>query len=110
MYFLVMLRALAEGQDVHIDHEPFIDLLIARNVILLGGRFATPLHSDVSVAYLLRCDSRRAAEDIVDSDPLVERGLAAPTITEWDLVAINTAAIEDRLAVTSDHPAVQSEP
>jgi uncharacterized protein YciI len=110
MYFLVTLRARPDGAGAPEDHEQFVDSLIARNVILLGGRFSTPLDRDVSLAYVLRCDSQQAAEAIVNADPLVRSGRADPTITNWILVAINTAAIDDGLVVTPGHPEVQDTP
>jgi uncharacterized protein YciI len=102
VYFLVLLHEPASMPDVEVDHESFVDSLIQRNVILLGGSLPASSEPGIWAAYVLSCPSRDAAQAIVASDPLVTHGLAVPTVTAWDLVAINTAAIASDLAITPD--------
>lgn len=101
MYFLVLLGE--PGQPAG-DHEAFIDSLIARNAVLLGGPFAEPIASAPGVwaAYVLSCGSLDEARAIVATDPLVTEGRAATSITPWELVAINIAAVRPDLVVTPD--------
>jgi uncharacterized protein YciI len=97
MYFLVLLQDL--HPDHAVDHEPFIDSLIARNVILLGGGFDDPPRPGIGAAYVLRHDSLAEAEATVATDPLVRSGAVIATVTAWDLVGINAAAIDPDLQV-----------
>lgn len=73
MYFLVLLRDADPGPLTEPDHEPPVP--------------------GVSAAYVLRCDGLAEAEAIVASDPLVAEG-AIPALSRWDLVGINTRAID----------------
>jgi hypothetical protein len=102
VYFLVLLHEPVSMPDVEVDHESFIDSLIKRNVILLGGSLPASPEPGIWAAYVLSCASHGDALAIVASDPLVIHGLAVPTVTTWDLVAINTAAIASELAITPD--------
>jgi hypothetical protein len=92
-YFLVLLRERAETAG-EIDHEPFIDSLVERNLVLLGGGFTEPPLDGVAAAYVLRCGTRTEAEAVVATDPLVASGACTATVTGWDLVGINTAAVD----------------
>jgi uncharacterized protein YciI len=96
MYFLVMLQDLHTERSA--DHEPFIDSLIARNTILLGGGFLDPPRPGIGAAYVLHCAGHAEAAAIVATDPLVRIGAVTATISAWDLVGINTAAIDPDLA------------
>src|ERR1700722_20782192 len=96
-YFLVLLHEPPDIPSVEVDHESFVDSLIKRNAILLGGPLPASPEPGIWAAYVLSCPSRSDAQAIVASDPLVVHGLAIPTITAWDLVAINIAAIADEL-------------
>ena len=107
MYFLVLLHEPTDKPDIEVDHESFVDSLIKRNVILLGGRLPASPDPGIWAAYVLSCASYDDAVEIVASDPLVTHGLAIPTITTWDLVAINTGAIADELAITPFDPRLQ---
>ena len=61
--FLVHLRDTSEGRAVFgSDHEPFIDELIAANVVLLGGPFGYSPSSGVRAAYVLRCETFEEAQ------------------------------------------------
>jgi uncharacterized protein YciI len=93
MYFLVLLRD-AAPEPPEVDHEPFIDWLDERNLVLLGGPFEPEPSPGISAAYVLRCASREEAEGIVALDPLVSSGACKPTVVEWQLVGINRAAID----------------
>jgi uncharacterized protein YciI len=95
VYFLVLLQDLRTDRTV--DHEPFIDSLIERNLILLGGPFVDEPEAGVESAYVLRCETRAEAEAIVATDPLVSSGAVTATVSTWDLVGINTGAIDPDL-------------
>jgi uncharacterized protein YciI len=100
VYFLVLLHEPPDIPSVEVDHESFVDSLIKRNVILLGGPLPASSEPGIWAAYVLSCPSLSDAQAIVASDPLVTGGLAVPAIIVWDLVAINTAAIAIELAIT----------
>jgi hypothetical protein len=103
VYVLVLLHDPSGGPSADAPpHEPFIDSLIARNVILLGGTFRPPLVPGVTAAYLLNCGTLTQAHEIVSGDPLIMAGAATATICPWDLVGINPAAIDPALAVHPD--------
>lgn len=96
MYVLVLLMAgdRLEDEPLHAaQHERFIDSLIERNLVLLGGGFAQPIGDSVA-AYLLRCESFEAARTLVESDPYVAYRVLRPELTEWELVGINPEAID----------------
>lgn len=86
------------------DHESFIDSLIERNLVLMGGTFGNFPVPGVTAAYVLRCSSEAEAAEIVAEDPLVSSGGWTPIIVSWDLVAINTAAIDPGLASQGTKP------
>jgi uncharacterized protein YciI len=96
-YFLVLMRDVAPGSSAEVDHEPFVDALVARNLILLGGDFVDAPSTGVTSAYVLRCADLAAAESTVAGDPLVTTGACEPVVAEWDLVGINLAAVDPDL-------------
>ncbi len=101
MYFFVQLHDQPNQlPDRDSEHAPFIDGLIARNAVLLGGQFLDPPQPGVRAAYVLRCDSLEEARVIAASDPAVRSQSAKATVSPWELVAVNTAAIETDLVVT----------
>lgn len=108
MYFLVLLHEPSDKPDVEVDHESFVDSLIKSNVVLLGGPLPTSSEPGIWAAYVLVCASHDDAQAIVARDPLVTAGLAVATVTPWDVVAINTAAIAHELAITPDDPRLQN--
>jgi hypothetical protein len=87
-YYLVWLRPTGRPAP---DHEPFVDSLIERDAILLGG----PVGG--AAAYVLRCAEKAEADRIVATDPLVTSGAATATVTEWQLVGVNLRAIDPDL-------------
>ncbi len=92
-YFLVLLTdAGATVEPPEGEHERFIEELIARNLILLGGGFAEPAQGVVG-AYVLATDSREEALELARQDPLVLSGARGCTVVEWELVGINTGAL-----------------
>ncbi len=94
-YFLVLLNdtgATVEPPDG--EHERFIEELIARNLILLGGDFGEPADDGVVGAYVLATDSRAEALELAHQDPLVLAGARACSVVEWQLVGINTGALK----------------
>jgi len=98
VYVLVLLIA-APTTDEDPDHEPFVDSLIRRNAVLLGGPFAGEPLPDVSAAYVLRCADLAEAAALVATDPLVTAGAAIPAIAQWDLVGINPSAIDPDIEI-----------
>jgi len=101
VYVLVVLKAgeQLEDEPLHAaEHERFIDSLIERNLILLGGGFARPIAGSVA-AYLLRCESVEAAHTLVESDPYIAHRVLWPELTEWELVGINPEAIDPSFLV-----------
>jgi hypothetical protein len=101
LYFLVLLHDAEGGPPrAEVEHEPFIDSLIARNAILLGGHFPEPVQPGVSAAYLLRCGTPGEAEAMAATDPLVVTGAAVASVHPWEIVGINPDAIDAGLIVT----------
>jgi hypothetical protein len=95
VYFLVLIHDPPDGPAGTVpEHEPFIDSLIRRNAVLLGG------HSGVRAAYLLRCETLSEARAIAAEDPAATAGRVS--VWPWELVAINTAAIDEQLIVTPE--------
>jgi uncharacterized protein YciI len=96
VYVLVVLRAGERVTDepLHaVAHERFIDSLIERNLVLLGGGFAEPIDDSVA-AYVLRCATVDEARGLVETDPYVANGVVQPELARWELVGINPAAID----------------
>jgi hypothetical protein len=81
-----------------VDHEPFIDSLIRQNAELLGGKFedAAARHKR-GVCLALRQPCRGTRSRRVRS--ACGSGPAKPIVTKWDLVGVNTAAIEEDLII-----------
>lgn len=95
-YFLVLLSKtsdVAVGEAEADSHERFIDSLIARNAVLLGGPLRGPVDG-FSAAYVLAAQDGDAAAALAREDPLVTHGLVTCQVVEWRLVGINTAAID----------------
>jgi uncharacterized protein YciI len=101
-YALVLLR---EGPrfgeiDAHTSsHERFIDSLIRRNLILLGGAIEDST-AFVHAAYILRCDDLEQARALASEDPLVTHECARVDVFRWHLVAINPDAIAPSAVIT----------
>jgi hypothetical protein len=95
-YVLVLLEAIETGSDVEEGaHTEFVDSLIARNLVLLGGELEL---GTVFAAYVLRA-SPVDAENIVAEDPLVVAGAARPRLVPWELVGVNPDAVDETLIV-----------
>jgi len=99
-YFLVLLQKTAGAADPP-EHEPFVDSLVARNLVLLGGDLLPPAHG-TEAAYVLFCGSLDEARGIVAEDPLVSSGAMRAEVVEWELVGVNPAAVEPSLLLTPD--------
>lgn len=71
MYYLVLLQPgeASSGPRLDTEHEVFIDDLIRRNQILLGGNLLP--RSDLPAGYLLACGSQEQAQELVEGDPYV---------------------------------------
>lgn len=96
MYVLVFLEhgpAAADGARHQAAHEAFIDSLIERHAILLGGSFGEDV-GDATGAYVLRCTGVGEARSIAARDPLVVNGVVRARCVEWELVGIDTEAID----------------
>lgn len=95
-YVLVLLDENEGGEDPGANaHEEFVDSLIARNLVLLGGELEL---GTAFAAYVLRA-SPPEAERIVAEDPLVVAGTARPRFVPWHLVGINPEAIDETLVI-----------
>ena len=95
-YVLVILRGGGNVEDDRLHapaHEEFITSLIRQNVVLLGGAFAEPV-GDAYAAYLLRCRGIEEAREVVAADPFVAHDVVRPECVVWELVGINTDAID----------------
>jgi len=100
-YFLVLLSDEPDGgveDAIARAHEGFIDVLIARTAVLLGGGFETPV-SGFYAGYVLIADSIAAATAVAQDDPLVRDARVTCHVTEWRLVGIDTAAIDPNQTV-----------
>ncbi|WP_344688146.1 hypothetical protein [Blastococcus jejuensis] len=96
MYVFVQLAERPDFRGEPPEHEPFVDSLVERQLVLLGGS----LGSDAA-AYVLRCDSLAAARAVVAEDPLVSSGAMTATVTAWDLVGVDLRLVEPDLVVGS---------
>jgi uncharacterized protein YciI len=95
-YVLVLLERgpNAGDQELHqAAHEDFIDSLIERHAILLGGSFGEDV-GEADGAYVLRCAGVEEAQAIAAGDPLVVNGAARARCVEWDLVGIDPEAVD----------------
>ena len=105
MYVLVTLLEGPRFGEVDVDHEPFIDSLVAEHLVLLGGELVDS-EQGIRAAYVLRCDDLAAAEAIVATDPLVTSGEMRAQLAEWQLVGIDLRAGDDHLPVDRPDTAV----
>jgi uncharacterized protein YciI len=92
VYVLVTLLEGPRFGEVDVDHEPFIDSLVAKHLVLLGGDLVES-GPGIRAAYVLRCDDLATAEAIVASDPLVTSGVMRSQLAEWQLVGIDLGAV-----------------
>ena len=83
------------------DHEPFIDSLVERNLVVLGGELEPPA-SEATVAYVLSCSSELEASVLTASDPLVSTGCMRAEVVEWQLVGFNPDAVDPKLLLWPD--------
>lgn len=103
MYALVLLQETGAAVEEP-DHEPFIDDLIERNMVLLGGPFDAAIVPGALAAYVLRCADRAEVDAVVATDPLVTSGAYLPAVVSWDLVGINLGAIDPGLTLDTVLP------
>ena|SRR2546423_452907 len=95
-YFLVLLDELTTGSTRELgagDHDLFVDFMLARNVILLGGGFDEKI-GDSYAAYVLVADDGAAALAVAAEDPLMRHGHVSLRVVEWQLVGINRRTID----------------
>jgi hypothetical protein len=86
---LVLLRALDSGADL--DHESFVDEMIAARVVAMGGGFTAGTYYG---AYLLRVDDLAAAGEWVARDPLVRSGRWTAELLPWELVGVDAELLD----------------
>jgi uncharacterized protein YciI len=96
-YFLVLLQPVAGAAEPP-EHEPYVDSLVSRNVVLLGGDLE-PRVAGADGAYVLHCSTLADARRIAGEDPLVTSGSSRAEVVEWQLVGINPDAIEPALVL-----------
>ena len=100
-YVLVLLRP-GPSVDAHDrwaeDHRKFVDSLIRRNLILLGGGLTGA--ADLQAAYVLRAAGAEEAAAVAADDPFVRHGVVEPVPLPWELVGINPEAIDPASVVT----------
>ena len=103
MYAVVLFKlgSRPESADVRREHEVFIEGLIRRNQILLGGPWA-PAAGPFRAAYLLRCASLEEARAITAGDPVFRDHVYEAEIVAWSLVGINPKAIDAGVVLSSD--------
>jgi hypothetical protein len=94
VYVLVVLTERPDVDGPPPEHEPFVDSLIERGLVLLGGTLG-----DVDAAYVLRCDTLDEARAVVAEDPLVSSGAFTPSIAPWDLVGVDLRLVDADLAI-----------
>lgn len=100
-YFLVLLRIgpkYTEGPHYWDEHVRFIELMIDKNVVLLGGDLKNSF-DNIEAAYLLYTQTQAEAEEWAARDPLVINNIYTARVLEWSLVGINVSAV---------HPQVRS--
>ena len=86
------------GAEADAAHERFIDSLIGRKLVLLGGEFGAPVGA-AAAAYVLRCTSVEEAAALAAEDPLVAAGAVSPRLVEWRLVGVDPEVIDPSLRV-----------
>jgi uncharacterized protein YciI len=99
MYVLVLFREGPRFDKREVDtdaHEAFVTSLIRRNLVLLGGDFGEAV-AGVHAAYVLRCASVDEALAIAGEDPAFAAGVFDPHAVEWNLVGVNTDAVDQAL-------------
>jgi hypothetical protein len=96
LYVLVLLRHAADAAAP--EHASFVDSLIERKLVFLGGALA-PAVGDLEIAYVLRCSGVEEAEAIVADDPLVRSGAFRAECIEWRLVGIDLDVVDPGLVV-----------
>lgn len=98
-YFLVVLKDGPASYDEpkHADaHVRFIDSLIERKLVFLGGDFG-PSVNGIGAAYLLRCGSLDEARELAAADPYAVHGVCETETVEWHLVGIDPDLIDSSL-------------
>jgi hypothetical protein len=96
-YFLVLIHPVA-GAGEPADHEPHVDSLVARKLVLLGGDLEPRAHG-ADAADVLHCGTAAEARRLAAEDPLFSSGYATAEVVEWKLVGVNPDAIEPSLVL-----------
>jgi uncharacterized protein YciI len=100
-YFLVVLKiALAVDKEPQhaAAHVEFIDSLIDRKLVFLGGDLSKPVDG-IAAAYVLSCDSIEEARAIAAEDPYSVNGVYETETVEWYLAGIDPELIDSTLVV-----------
>jgi uncharacterized protein YciI len=86
-----------DEEPKHADaHVAFIDSLIKRRLVFLGGDFSEPVDG-IAAAYLLRCGSIEEAEAVAAEDPYAIYDVDETETVEWQLVGIEPELIDPNL-------------
>lgn len=109
-YFLVLLHPApdAGSEPPWGEHVAFIDTMVSRGVVLLGGDLDPPV-AGADAAYLLHTATRQDAEAWARKDPLVRQGHCGPDVIEWRLVGIALDAIHPALRMPPVEPTITAE-
>jgi uncharacterized protein YciI len=94
-YTLVLLHAGPRFGDIDMytkGHERFIDSLVRRSLILLGGAIEGSA-AFAHAAYILRSDDLEQARALAADDPFVAHDCVRVEVCKWQLVGINPDAI-----------------
>jgi hypothetical protein len=71
----------------------FIDFMVERDVVLLGGNFGGSV-AGAQAAYLLHTSTPQEADSWAHQDPLVMQQYFVPEVVEWRLVGVAIGAID----------------
>jgi uncharacterized protein YciI len=99
VYALVLLTDHPQPGEWAAQHDSFVDSLVERRLVLLGGPLTEAGSGGPHAAYVLRCASLADAQEVVATDPLVSSGAATAAVLPWDLVGIDPRIIDPDLVV-----------
>jgi uncharacterized protein YciI len=104
VHALVLLSPGAKHESAEalsVEHERFIDSLIAERRVVLGGDWKPPV-AGYEAAYLLSCATLDDACEIASSDPFVRGEALRFEVVEWELVGFDPDAVDRDALLYSD--------
>jgi uncharacterized protein YciI len=104
VHALVLLSPGAKHESAEalsVEHERFIDSLIAERRVVLGGDWKPPV-AGYEAAYLLSCATLDDACEIASSDPFVRGEALRFVVVEWELVGFDPDAVDRDALLYSD--------